>query len=519
MAATATRPDAPGRARTISRLPAWWPLAALLVFAALVRLPTLGLQSFWFDEAFTVVRVLHPSVISTLETTAHTENTPPLWYLTVWVWSRIFGTGLVAMRMVSALAGVALVAVVWEIARELAGRRVAVVAAALTAANPLFVWYSQEARAYALYTLTAALAILCFIRAERMPNGRRMAAFALAGSLALLSHYFAVFLLVPMSLWLLRRRERWRVAPPAVGAIAVVGLALIPLVLSQGGKGTQWIGHWPLRSRIEAIPQYYLTGYSGASLGHGVELLVALPLIAGLAWGLRRGLGGRERLAALLALALGACGVLIPILLALAGADYLAPRNLIGAMVPLTIVLAAVIAASSAGRPGAAIATLATLALLAICIDVDLSPRLQRGDWKAVAAALGQPATGRGGRSPTGGASASLASQPIAVVTAHLGSAPLEYYQRALHPATSGTLTVSEIDKVGYRPLLASAEAPPAPGFRLLATRDFHGELLYRFVSPRPQRLSLVRLSRAGITAGETDVLATSGVADEGQAR
>ena len=67
--------------------------------------------------------------------------------------------------------------------------------------NPLFVWYSQEARAYALFVLLA-LAMLCFLRAEQEPTPRRMAAFAVSGALALLTHYFAVFLLVPMVLWL-----------------------------------------------------------------------------------------------------------------------------------------------------------------------------------------------------------------------------------------------------------------------------------------------------------------------------
>lgn len=491
------------RARATGRLPSWWPLAALLLFAALVRLPSLGLQSFWFDEAFTPVHVLHPSLVASMETMAHTENTPPLWYVSVWIWTRIFGTGVVAMRMVSALAGIALVAVVYEIARELAGRRVAIVAGAIAAANPLLVWYSQEARAYELYALSMALALLCFIRAERQPSARRMAAFALTGALALLTHYFAVFLLVPMSLWLLRRRERWRTAVPAVGAIAVVGLALIPLVLSQGGKGTQWIGEWALRSRIEAIPQYYLTGYSGAPLGHGVELLVALPLIAGLIYGLRRGLARGERSTALGMLALAGCGVLIPILLALGGADYLAPRNLIGAMVPVTILLAAVIGAVSTGRLGVAIAALATLALLAICVDVDLSPRLQRGDWSKVAAAVKPGAHGAGaGR--------------IAVVSAHLGSAPIEYYVPAMRPASASIQDVSEIDKVGYKPLLASAAAPPAPGFRLVQRLDFNGELVYRFLSARPQTVSRSALKAGGITAGETNVLASAAAANAG---
>src|SRR3984893_5771672 len=90
-----------------ARLPSWWPLAALTLLAALLRLSTLGLQSFWFDEAFTRVHVLHASLSSTLSSVVHTENTPPLWYLISWLDGRVLGTGEVALRLPSALAGIA----------------------------------------------------------------------------------------------------------------------------------------------------------------------------------------------------------------------------------------------------------------------------------------------------------------------------------------------------------------------------------------------------------------------------
>ncbi len=93
----------------------------------------------------------------------------------------------------------------------------------------------------------------------------------------------------------------------------LVGVALLPLISAQGGHGTQWIGRWPLGERLEAIPQYYLTGESGAPLGHGVELLIALPVLGGLFFGLWRGLTRLEERQALIMLVLSACGVLIPV--------------------------------------------------------------------------------------------------------------------------------------------------------------------------------------------------------------
>ena len=196
-------------------LPAWWPLAALTLLAAALRLSTLDLQSFWYDEAFTPVHVLHPSLWATLRSVVHTENTPPLWYVIAWADSRVLGTGEVALRLPSALAGIATVPVAWAIGRSSAGRRATAIArAALVAVNPLFVWYSQEARAYGLFVLCAALAMLCFLRAEREPTPRRWRRSRSPASLALLTHYFAVFLLVPMVLWLLCDRAPRRAALP-----------------------------------------------------------------------------------------------------------------------------------------------------------------------------------------------------------------------------------------------------------------------------------------------------------------
>lgn len=473
------------------RLSDWWPLAALVLLAALLRFATLDLQSFWYDEAFTPVHVLHAGLGATLSSVSHTENTPPLWYLLIWGWSRVWGEGEVALRSLSALAGVLSVPVAWGIGRELAGRRAALATAALVAVNPLFVWYSQEARAYALYTLLAALAMLCFLRALREPTAGRLAAFAGAGALALLSHYFAVFLLAPMCVWLLvagyRERRRALVSVVAVGAVGLVGVALIPLIAAQGGHGTQWIGRWALSSRLEAIPQYYLTGYSGAPLGHGVELLVALLILAGIGYGLWSVLEPREERGALIALVLSACGVLIPVALVALGADYLAPRNLVAAMIPLTALIAVVTVAKRTGRVGPAIAGLIALAFLAITVDVDLSPRLQRGDWRGVAHAIGSPRV---------------------ITTVELGAAPLEYYLSPLHNLARGaTVTTSEIDETGYAPLRPSAGLPPAPGFHLLERRNIHGLILYRFLSPVARPVSEVALRSGVITEAHPEVL------------
>jgi mannosyltransferase len=488
---------APERAVATARLARWWPLIALTVLAGALRLSTLDLQSFWYDEAFTPVHVLHPSLLSTLRSMVHHENSPPLWYVLAWADSRALGSGEVALRLPSALAGIAVVPVAWGIGRELAGRSAAILCAAIVAVDPLFVWYSQEARAYGLYVLCAALAMLCFLRARRDPRPATMAAFALTGALALLSHYFAVFLLFPMALVLLVERASRRVALAALATIGAIGLALLPLISAQGAHGTQWIGRWPLGERLEAIPQYFLTGYSGSPLGHGVELLVALPILAGAGYGLWLMLDrprGRppeaDQAGVWIPALLCACGVLIPLALAVLGADYLAPRNLVGAMVPLAALIAVLCTWPRTGRFGIAMGALVLVGLLAISIDVNLSPRLQRGNWRGVADALRASSGAR------------------VITTVELGAAPLEYYLGDLRNLHAGeSVSVEEIDETGYAPLRASASEAPVAGFQPAGHLDVDGLIVYRFRAAKPIRVSETVLRRHVITLALPEVL------------
>jgi mannosyltransferase len=472
----------------------WWPLAAIVTLAAVLRLATLGQQSLWFDEAFTPLHVFHASLWRTLSSVARTEDTPPLWYVLNWAVTRMFGTGAVALRMLSALAGIATVPVAWAIARRLGSSRAALATALLVAVNPLLVWYSQEARAYGLFVLLAAIAMLCFLRALESPTPGRLAQFALSGSLALLTHYFAVFLLAPMVVWLAARaRGRgWRPLALMIAPV-LVGVVLLPLALAQAShNNTQWIDSLSLRSKLEAIPQYYLTGYSGAPLGHGIELLVALPALAGIAYGIRRGLGVGERRGALIALGVAACGVFMPIALAIVGLDYLAPRNVVAAMVPVTAALAIVMVCRRAGLAGVALAGVLALAFAAVTLDSYRNPRLQRGDWKGLARVLG------------------TAMPDHVVTTLHLGTAPLRYYIPSLRTLVPDqrALRVREVDETGYPPLRASAGRPPAASFHLVARRDVNGLLVYRFVSRTPVTIPVQQLREDAIAVGHTEVLA-----------
>ncbi len=376
------RPDRGGRWRPALRAEVLF-VTVLTALAALLRFATLDVQSFWWDEAHTV-RALDLNPIQMLREIAEHESTPPLYYVTAWFWSKLFGTGEVGLRALSAVFGTALVPVAYALGAKLASRRVGAVLCALVAVNPMLVWFSQEARSYSLLVLTSTASVLVFVYALEAPTRRRLALWGLVSSLTLATHYFGLFLVAVEATWLLASWRRQRDVWLAIGAVAVAGLVLAPIAVYQaffdlsGG-----IARIPFGDRLRDTAESFLVGPTGAQLAYVVSI-AAVFVGVGLALLALRA-DGRERDAARVAAGLGIGVLLGSLTLALAGLDRVLAKNLLPAFVPLALVVAAGLGARRSGLLGTAVTVgLCTVSVLVV-IQVAASPDLQRPDWRGAA--------------------------------------------------------------------------------------------------------------------------------------
>jgi mannosyltransferase len=452
-------------------------LAALTVLAAILRFSTLDVQSYWFDEAVTV-GLLQGSFGHMLSSIGGSESTPPLYYALAWVWSRVFGHGEVGLRSLSALAGTAFVPVAYGAAAQLVSRRAALTIAALAAFNPLLIWYSQEARSYSLLVLFSGAAFLFFARQRREPSDRTLAWWTVFSALALATHYFAAFVIAPEALWLfLRARDRRRPAV-AIAALLAVGGALLPLLLRQRRLDlTSFITESSLLKRLVQVPKQFVVGYASPAETL-VTVLGACLVVYGL-WLAYARLVERERQGVKVALVVGLAAVGGPLVLALAGADYLDTRNLLAAWLPLLLVPAIGFAARPAGRGG--LAATAGLCLLGLFVSIAVwaDVRYQRDDNRGVAHALGSATVAR-----------AIVVTPLSAVV------PLKIYMQPFtQPAQA--VSVREIDLVALPQrsgVLSGAKPPPhpagkplpVPGMRLVEQRFTDGYTVLRYRSATP---------------------------------
>jgi hypothetical protein len=182
-------------------------LLAILLLATWLRFYRIDAQSFWHDEgnsAGLAQRDL-PRIIAGAAGDIH----PPGYYVLLAGWVSVFGTqGELPYRSFSAACGVALVGVVFLLGGRLFGRSAGLLAALAAAVNPFQVYYSQEARMYALMALLGALSILGLLLWTYFAGSGRISRFAsalivFANALGLYTHYvFPVMLAVQNLAWL-----------------------------------------------------------------------------------------------------------------------------------------------------------------------------------------------------------------------------------------------------------------------------------------------------------------------------
>jgi hypothetical protein len=321
-------------------------------------------------------------------------------------------------------------------------------------------------------------------RIRERPTPRRYAGWVIASTLAILAHYFAVFLVVAEAAWLLARPVDRRGARVAVGAMGIAALALLPLALYQRNHGAvEWIGNTPILGRLKQTVYFLLVGVSperggAAVLGAFIVAVVILAFVDG---------DRRTRVGMLLALGAAAAVIVLPIAAAAVGSDYVLDRNLLAAAVPLCILFGAGLGLRRLGWVGPAIAVLTCGALVVTHVRVARSADKHRDDWRSVAKALG------GAR-----------SDRLVTMLPGYESDALALYYRDLHllRRPAAFREVVTITYVGSHPATGRRAPPPPHPFRLTRTLRVQRMTLRWYRATSATTISPMQVNRPGVWAG-----------------
>ena len=178
------------------------------------------------------------------------EPHPPLWYALMYPWTRLFGSGPVAMRFPSLATGVLAVLLIYLLGRRLRSPVVGLVAAALLAGHGLHIQWSQMARPVILVSTFGLLSSWTLFEWLRRTKSRVwLAAYAVVSLAAMATDYYFWILFAGQMVWVALRSARWRQLVSVLLWQCVILLLASPLiVLVAFQKKESYLGADLLRS-------------------------------------------------------------------------------------------------------------------------------------------------------------------------------------------------------------------------------------------------------------------------------
>ena len=198
----------------------WLLIFTVGLFLLLFRI---GHESLWYDKSYSAAAVEHriPEMVSMISQDSH----PPLYYIGLRLFTRLFGRSETALRSFSAL-GIAMLAALGLFPlRKLWGNRRARRYSLLCFITPMALGQAQEARMYAWLAFWTTAMVLFGYVAFRDNRIRDWALFGITAFAAAFTHYYGLvaaccFNLILLIALLKSRRE-------ALGSYTVTATALI----------------------------------------------------------------------------------------------------------------------------------------------------------------------------------------------------------------------------------------------------------------------------------------------------
>ena len=382
-------------ARSAGAFQGTWPLLGGMTIVGLaLRIPMMGDSPFG-DELSTNFVVNGFGVDSVLGLVgSDQETTPPLFFALTWLVKGL-GDPAAGLRWISLLAGLAAIPLTYVLGARTVGTTAGLAGAAVMALSPFMIFYSTEARAYALVTLFVLLAAVVLLKALEKGGWPWWGAYAACVAAAAYTHYTAVFTLLALFAWAaLAHPESRRELLLATAGAALLYLPWLGEFLEDGGEPTSQIIevlhpltwkaaqsdliHWSVghpQDAASAVPGdlgLWLIG-AGAALG---AVGVGLSLRGG-------GLPTRPSAGLALVLALAVAAPLGATLHNFVGDSVFVPRNLAASTPGLALAIGALVTGGEARLR--IVATALLLAGFAIGAVKMLDEDHQRPDYAGAA--------------------------------------------------------------------------------------------------------------------------------------
>jgi uncharacterized membrane protein len=181
----------------------------ILVAGLAFRLYQIDREPLWYDEISSYGFLEAPTLSEFFELERALDAAMlPVYFTAEYYWAKFTGDSVLAVRLLSLLAGMATILVVYLLGRRLYGHWAGCIAAICVAFSKLMIFQSQEIRVYAFVLLFSVVSAYGLVNATATNKKRWWACTLIANALAVSTHLFAVLFVGAQFVFLLLTRPR-----------------------------------------------------------------------------------------------------------------------------------------------------------------------------------------------------------------------------------------------------------------------------------------------------------------------
>jgi len=232
----------------------------VLVLGLMLRLISLN-QSLWLDEATTALVSKMP-LTDFFTKFMPADFHPPLYYLVIHVWASVFGTLEIALRIPSVIFGVLTIYFIYLIAK-ISKFKWPLVPALFLATSGLHVYYSQEARMYAMATFLVSYLVYLYLK-------EKWFLFSIVLVLIFLTDYVSLLILPVLFIYSYSKHVKVKKLFYATTPLIIAFLAWLPFLSKQlvAGMSVRESAWWNILGtvtfkNVALIPTKFMIGRVG----------------------------------------------------------------------------------------------------------------------------------------------------------------------------------------------------------------------------------------------------------------
>jgi 4-amino-4-deoxy-L-arabinose transferase-like glycosyltransferase len=199
-------------------------LLLIVILGFVLRLYHLGTQSLWLDELRTKAKTAYPLI--QLVKIVHLSKHPPLYYILVKLWIKIFGISEFTLRFPSLIFSVLSIIFIFKLAKELFNEKVGLISAFLLSLWPYNINYAQMAKMYTMSWFLGILSFLFFYRFIKENKIRDLLSYVTITTISIYTMYLGfVYITIQNIIFFpflnIKQSKRW-----LLGQLAVILLYL-----------------------------------------------------------------------------------------------------------------------------------------------------------------------------------------------------------------------------------------------------------------------------------------------------